>query len=76
MHQIPLFCKSLRFADSQTNLVSLRGALLFLAFTPYTLRLISYFATSTWQNKFLEINVQQKVGFMIIFAAWFENAQP
>ena len=44
--------------------------------TPYTLHLISYFATSTLQNKFLVIIEQQKVGFMIIFAAWFENAQP
>ena len=33
------------------------------------------FATSTLQNKLLEINVQQKVGFMIIFAAWFKIAK-
>ena len=38
--------------------------------------LASYFATSTLQNKLLVIIDQQKVGFMIIFAAWFKNAPP
>ena len=87
MHQIPLFCIFLciKFpyfailyilrAPQQTSWVC-EGLFCFPAFTPYTLHLISYFATSTLQNKLLVIIEQQKVGFMIIFAAWFENAQP
>ena len=47
-----------------------------LLFTPYTsgarpltFRLIAYFATSTLQNELLVIIDQQKVDFILIFAA-------
>ena len=40
-----------------------------LHLTLYTLRLISYFATTTLQNELLVIIDQQKVDFILIFAA-------
>ena len=53
-----------------------------LLFTPYTsgvlpltFRLIAYFATSTLQNELLVIIDQQKVDFILIFAAEIKKMQ-
>ena len=43
--------------------------------TLYTIRLIAYFATSTLQNELLVIIDQQKVDFILIFAAEIKKMQ-